>query len=124
MHLQFEGLTRQEVDQDRIATLKRKGWVEFTPEVVPDEPVTEVPAWALRAALRLENLLDQVNTAIAALPETRKVVAQEKMSGGEVISRKGPLIRHLNDTVPGVNKAKLDALFATASDIASGKLGA
>jgi len=124
MFLRLDNLTRQEDDATRIATLKRKGWVEFTPEVVPVEPATEAPLWAFRAALRLENLLGPVNTAIEALPEVRRFVAQEKLERGDLISRKGPLIKHLNDTVPGVNKAKLDALFATANEIAAGRVGA
>jgi hypothetical protein len=123
MFLKFENLTRQEDDASRIATLKRKGWVEFAPEVVPQEPATEAPAWAFRAALRLDNLLGPVNTAIEAMPEARKVVAQEKLASGEVVSRKDSLMRYINENVPGVNKAKLDALFATANEIAAGKVG-
>lgn len=124
MFLRLDNLTRQEDDATRIATLKRKGWVEFTPAVVHDEPATEAPVWAFRAALRLENLLGQVNAAIEALPETRKIVAQEKLERSDVISRKGPLIKCLNETVEGINKAKLDALFVTANEIASGRIGA
>ena len=124
MHLKFENLTRQEADPARIAKLKSKGWSEFTPEVVPEVPPTDAPVWAFMAALRMEGILDAVNTAIAAMPENRKIVSQERLAGGDVISRKDSLIRYLNENVAGINKAKLDALFVTANEIAVGKVGA
>lgn len=124
MFLKLDNLTRQEDDATRIANLKRKGWAEFTPEVVQDTPPEDAPAWAVRAALRMENLLDAVNTAIAALPETRRIVAQEKLAGADSIQRKSPLIRYLNENMAALNKSKLDALFVTANEIASGKIGA
>lgn len=124
MFLRLDILTRQEDDPARIATLKRKGWVEFTPEVVPDTPPEDAPAWAFRAALRIDNLLDTVNTSIATLPTNRRIVAQERIAGSDSILRRSPLIRYLNENMPELNRAKLDALFVTANEIASGKVGA
>lgn len=124
MFLRLDTLTRQEDDASRIATLKRKGWVEFTPEAVPEVPPADAPVWAFRAALRMEGIMDAVNTAIAAMPENRKIVSQERLAGGDVIARKDSLIRYLNENVAGINKAKLDALFVNANEIAVGKVGA
>lgn len=124
MHLKFENLTRQESDPARISKLKSKGWSEFTPEVVPEAPPADAPVWAFRAALRMDGILDAVNTAIAAMPENRKIVSQERLAGGDVIARKDSLIRYLNENVAGINKAKLDALFVNANEIAVRKVGA
>jgi len=108
----------------RIGHLIRKGWqqVEDLP-IVPFAP-TEVPAYALRAALKLDTLMSAVTTAIAALPEPRKTVAQEKFLAGVMISRDDNLIRYLSNNVPALTKAKIDALFLAAHDIATSKLGA
>ena len=124
MYLRFDNITRQETDPVRISTLLRKGWVEFTPEVVPVVPAADAPAWAIRAALRVENLLAAVGTAIAALSEPRKSVALERFSGSIILTKTDPLIRYLAANVPAFTDAKIDAVFATANEIAAGKLGA
>lgn len=124
MFLRFENLTRQETDPARISAAIRKGWVEFTPPVVPDPTPDDAPAWAIRAALRIDNMLAAVSTSIAALNEPRKSVALERFSGQIQLRKGDPLIQYLSANVPALTAPKLDAIFATANDIAAGKLGA
>lgn len=122
MKLQYESLVREETDQDRIGHLLRKGWVQIADApVIPFKP-TEVPAYALKAALKIDNLMAAVNTVVSNLPEPRRTIVGEKFAGSNLIERNSNLIKHLSSNVAALTSAKLDELFQKAYDIATDKL--
>lgn len=121
MKLQYESLVREETNEDRIGHLLRKGWVQIADApVIPFKP-TEVPAYALRAAFKIDNLMAVVNTTISNLPEPRRTIINEKFAGSHSIDRNSNFIKHLSTNIAALTSAKLDELFQKAYDIATDK---
>jgi len=121
MKLQYESLVREETNQDRIGHLLRKGWVQIADApVIPFKP-TEVPAYALKAAFKIDNLMAAVNTVVSNLPEPRRTIIGEKFAGSNPVERNNNFIKHLSNNIPALTPAKLDELFQKAYDIATDK---
>lgn len=76
----------------------------------------EVLLYQFRAAVTLAGLKDAVDSAIAALPEPAKTVANEKWEYGNTVRRNHPMIVSLGAAI-GQTPAQIDAIFRTAATI-------
>ena len=81
-------------------------------ESAPDE----VLLYQFRAAVTLAGLKDAVDSAIAALPEPAKTVANEKWEYGNTVRRNHPMIVSLGAAI-GQSPAQIDAIFRSAATI-------
>lgn len=118
MFLKYKTLVRVEVDPVIINTLKRKGWVEFTPD--PPAPVDSVPKavalWQLKAQLRIDGKLSAVVTAINALSARAKAIAESRLESQYEWSRNDTQLVSLL-TSAGLNSAAIDTLFTNAATL-------
>lgn len=76
----------------------------------------EVELWKFRAALRMAGLFEPVKTAIAALPEAKRIVVEEKMHAKETINRLDPTVVALAAAL-GIPRAQVDQVFRTAAGL-------
>lgn len=79
---------------------------------VPDE----VLLYQFRASVTLAGLKDAVDSAIAALPEPAKTVANEKWEYGNTVRRNHPMIVSLGAAI-GQTPTQIDDIFRTAATI-------
>jgi hypothetical protein len=136
-YLYYEDLFRQEHDKTIINTLLRKGWQEC-PEFPEYDPVTqipqwvnhkwvivdlpkppvpdEIPLWAFRSILRLNNLKTNVETMIDSLPEPARSLAIEQYEYGNYIARFHPLVVSLGEQL-GLTSDDIDNLFINAKQL-------
>lgn len=77
----------------------------------------EVPLWKFRAALKLAGMYDQVVTAIAALPEIKRIVIEEQLHAGETIHRHHPTIVSMAAAL-GISESQVDDVFRLANSLA------
>lgn len=81
-----------------------------------DSAPDEVLLYQFRAAVTLAGLKEAVDSAIAALPEPAKTVANEKWEYGNTVRRNHPMIVSLGAAI-GQTPAQIDAIFRTAATI-------
>lgn len=136
-NLYYDNLFRQEQDETIINTLLRKGWRECpefpeydvntqTPRWInrqwvivdlPKPPVPdEIPLWAFRAILRINNLKENVETIIDSLPEPTRSLAIEQYEYGNYIVRSHPLVVSLGEQL-GLTSDDIDNLFINAKQL-------
>lgn len=73
----------------------------------------EVDLWKFRAAIRIAGLYDSVMSAIAALPENKRIVIEEKFRAKDTISRRDPTLVAMAASL-GLTEAQVDNVFRTA----------
>ena len=83
----------------------------------PPPPVTTVTMRQARLALLRAGLLDNVDAAIAAIPdETQRRAAQIEWEYASIVERNSALIQQLAPAL-GMTEAQMDELFATAAGL-------
>ena len=83
----------------------------------PPPPVTTVTMRQARLALLNAGLLDDVEAAIAAIPdETQRRAAQIEWEYAAIVERNSALIQQLAPAL-GLTEAQMDELFATAAGL-------
>ena len=83
----------------------------------PPPPVTTVTMRQARLALLRAGLLDNVDAAIAAIPdETQRRAAQIEWEYASIVERNSALIQQLTPAL-GLTEAQMDELFATAAGL-------
>jgi hypothetical protein len=94
-------------------------WIEgATPEeILEARPVPEqVPLWALKATLDLENKLGAVEAALDQLPEIVKKKAYWIWEYGNFIQRSSQTVGFIGQVL-GMNKTEIDTLFINSENI-------
>jgi hypothetical protein len=95
---------------------------EGTLSVAPYKVPTEIPAWKGRTILRLTptsdgTLWDDVQSAIAGLPDQQRV-AFEEVLGGTIWTRNSPMLITLaQDDAINLTSQQVDMLFVAANNI-------
>lgn len=135
-NLYYGDFFRQENDEIAINNLLRKGWLEcpnvpeYNPETqtpkwinqqwiiidIPKQVPDEIPLWAFRAILRLNNLKNNVDAMIDALPEPNRSLAIEQYEYGNYIVRTHPLVVNIGDQL-GLTPDDIDDLFISAKQL-------
>ena len=137
-HLFYEDVYRQESNQELVDILLRKGWSEcpaapvidpvtqtvhwnndikqWITEIIPKNIPTEIPLWAFRNVLRINNLKTNVENFINALPEPQKSLVLDQYEYGNVIVRTHPLVQSLGNQL-GLSSDDIDNLFISASQL-------
>ena len=83
----------------------------------PPPPVTTITMRQARLALLRAGLLDNVNAAIAAIPdETQRRAAQIEWEYAAIVERNSTLVQQLAPAL-GMTEAQMDELFATAAGL-------
>lgn len=120
----------REVDDDAVIA---PPWVEMTAEELEalrqqygpqvqtiaaskESLPVEVPLWKFRAALKLAGMYEQVVTAIAALPEIKRIVIEEQLHAGETIHRHHPTIVSMAAAL-GISESQVDDVFRLANSL-------
>jgi hypothetical protein len=94
-------------------------WTEgATPEEILEARVVpeQVPLWALKATLDLENKLGAVEAALDQLPEIVKKKAYWIWEYGNFIHRNSQTVGFIGQVL-GMNKTEIDTLFINAENI-------
>jgi hypothetical protein len=96
-----------------------ENWIEgATPEEILESHVVpeQVPLWALKATLDLENKLGAVEAALDQLPEIVKKKAYWIWEYGNFIHRNSQTVGFIGQVL-GMNKTEIDTLFINAENI-------
>jgi len=80
------------------------------------QPPSEIPAWRGRIILAGRGLLDEVETAIAALSEPQKTVAEIAWAHGAPWDRTGATVAMIASAI-GLTDAEIDAMFIEAMEV-------
>jgi hypothetical protein len=108
--------------EDYLNYLTGGGVVEQTEfktheEILEARPVPEqVPLWALKATLDIENKLGAVESALDQLPEIVKKKAYWIWEYGNFIQRSSQTVGFIGQVL-GMNKTEIDTLFINAENI-------
>ncbi|AVQ80763.1 hypothetical protein [Variovorax sp. PMC12] len=84
------------------------------PEPEAPEPIRSITMRQARLALLREGILNNVDTAIAALPSPQREAAQIEWNYGSIVDRSSPLVSLLSVAL-NLTPAALDNLFEKAS---------
>jgi hypothetical protein len=104
-------------NDEHAAALVARGWVEMpAPEPGPPEPISEVQMWALREACMISGYTSQIESAIAALPDPEKSIAENRWNHKPNIRRVDPIIEALAAILEWP-PSTVDALFARSHQI-------
>lgn len=135
-YLSHNGQLRSEVDNDIIANLLRKGWLE-TPQPDYDsathvchwvegswvvDPITaqvpqEVARWALRELCEERGHETEIEAAFSKLPADMQRKARGRWSSKDTISRGSSVISALQ-SILGWTNTYVDELFVAADELA------
>lgn len=108
------------LDGDQVARWAGAGW-----EVLPERPTPPVPGPVIpvevtmrqaRLALLQAGLLDQVETALAAMPGSEGQAARIEWDYSSVMRRDRPFVSAIGGLL-GLDDAAIDQLFITAAGI-------
>lgn len=135
-YLSYNKQLRSEDNQQVIANLLRKGWVE-APQP-PYDPATEtcqwvdgawvvapivipvpsqVAMWALRESVMFAGEMSAITNALNSLPEPEKAIAWNRWEYKETIVRNSPIILQLQSML-GWSDSFVDTLYKNAAEIA------
>ena len=104
-------------DDFDIERLSEYRVVEGQAVLPPPPPVTTITMRQARLALLRAGLLDDVDAAIAAIPdETQRHAARIEWEYASIVERNSALIKQLTPAL-GVTEAQMDELFATAAGL-------
>jgi hypothetical protein len=110
---EFNSETETIISGDRVIYLDR---VEQTWLIKPIPIPLQVPLWAFRAILTIQQLAPSVEALINQLPEPQKTVASIQWVYGNFIERNHPLIDSLGTDL-GLTKEEIDNVFVEANKL-------
>lgn len=105
-------------DGAQIGWVKAGGtWANPNP-IEPAKPKSvTIDAWRFWAVVNVENLKDQIDVAIAALPNaTERAVAKARLDYSATYTRDDPLFNQLGAAI-GLGPNNIDDLFAAAAKL-------
>lgn len=109
----FIEMTQEELNARIALYVDQVHSIAAVKESVP----SEVALWQFRAALKLSSLYAQVQSAVAQLPESQRIVIEEQLEYGNAIHRNHPTIKAMAESI-GVSQSQVDDVFKLAASLA------
>jgi hypothetical protein len=111
----------QAVDWVNLRANAARDGVEVLPAAPPTEPAPAVPEsvamWQARAILIEDDLLDDVNSILAAIPDDKaRKLAQAKFEYSSTVRRDDPLVTQVIPQL-GKTEAEIDGMFVRAAGL-------
>lgn len=102
--------------QDQLIKPDYEALTDYAPPQCADTVPQEVPMRQARLALLAAGLLDQVDAAIAAMPEPQKKAASIEWEYSNALQRSNPFVAQLGAAL-GLDESVIDDLFVAAAKL-------